>query len=176
MACLVRVERLAETMRACVAREKRVLGIDPCSTGFGFALLEIPDRLIDWGVKTATSNAECLARIAALIDFYRPQIVAIEDVSAKGSRRRDRVSQLLNEIPPLAIEKKVRVRLVSRARLRKSVVRFDGPTKYQIAVLIAERFPELRPHLPPKRKLWMSEDSRIRIFGAVSLISNFAVS
>lgn len=29
---------------------KRVLAIDPNSRGFGFAVLEGPDRLIDWGV------------------------------------------------------------------------------------------------------------------------------
>jgi hypothetical protein len=42
-------------------------------------------------------------------------------------------------------------------------------TKHQIAVVIAGKFPELAPRLPPVRKPWMTEDARMAIFDAVAL-------
>ena len=44
----------------------------------------------------------------------------------------------------------------------------DAVTKYEIAVAIAERFPELGQILPPPRKLWMPEDKRMGTFDAVA--------
>lgn len=41
--------------------------------------------------------------------------------------------------------------------------------KHDIAVAIADRFPELAPRLPRVRKPWMSEDYRMSIFDAVGL-------
>jgi hypothetical protein len=33
------------------ANEKRVLAIDPTHRGFGYVILEGPERLIDWGTR-----------------------------------------------------------------------------------------------------------------------------
>jgi len=38
-------------MSRAYTKDIRVLAIDPSTRGFGFAVLEGPDRLIDWGVK-----------------------------------------------------------------------------------------------------------------------------
>jgi hypothetical protein len=43
----------------------------------------------------------------------------------------------------------------------------SASNKYEIAVAIANRFPELAPRLPRFRKAWMSEDYRMSIFDAV---------
>jgi hypothetical protein len=47
----------------------------------------------------------------------------------------------------------------------------DGQgTKHLLAEIMAKRFPaQLGLQLPPKRKPWMSEDSRMSIFDAVAL-------
>ena len=45
--------------------------------------------------------------------------------------------------------------------------------KYEIAVAIANRFPELAPRLPRFRKPWMSEDYRMSIFDAVGFAVSF---
>ncbi len=47
----------------------------------------------------------------------------------------------------------------------------DGQgTKHALAEILAKRFPEeLGSRLPPKRRAWMSEDSRMDIFDAVAL-------
>jgi len=42
-------------------------------------------------------------------------------------------------------------------------------TKYGIATALVRAFPELLVRLPPKRKPWQTEDSRMSIFDAVAL-------
>ena len=46
-------------------------------------------------------------------------------------------------------------------------VAVHSPTKYQRAVALVSRFPELEARLPRQRKPWMTEDSRINIFDAL---------
>ena len=43
------------------------------------------------------------------------------------------------------------------------------PAAEQIATALADRFAELRPVLPPKRKFYESEDYRTSIFDAAAL-------
>jgi len=76
---------------------KRVLAIDPTSKGFGFAVLEGPTVLIDWGVKHARSdrNAKCLEHAAELVSRYRPEVLVAEQARVELEERGvERVEQL----------------------------------------------------------------------------------
>jgi Holliday junction resolvasome RuvABC endonuclease subunit len=148
--------------------DKRVLAIDPSTRGFGYAILEGPDRLIDWGVKEtrADKNRRALILIAELLEIYQPKVLVIEDYSGRGSRRCQRIQMLVNDISKLALKRKVKVRSFSRAKVQQSFAQLAGRTKYEIAMAIAKRFPELAPRLPRFRKPWMSEDYRMSIFDA----------
>ncbi|MES3031684.1 MAG: hypothetical protein V4699_00365 [Patescibacteria group bacterium] len=70
----------------------------------------------------------------------------------------------------LASTRKVKVSLFSRAQVRQVYFADDVGTKHALAEILAKRFPdELGHRLPPKRKPWMSQDSRMDIFDAVAL-------
>jgi hypothetical protein len=151
----------------------RVLAIDPFSRGVGFAVLEGPRCLIDWGLRTTgrADNDKAVRAIDALIGRFKPDILALEDWEAAGSRRCERVEKLLGRIA--ASEKKdVRPCLVTPRQLRDIGPLPETGTKYGRARLLAERFPELRPFLPAIRKPWMPEDDRMAIFDA----AGFAVA
>src|SRR5665647_2068604 len=66
----------------------RVLSIDPTSRGFGFAVFEGSDRLIDWGVvRVRTGNQRlCINRIDRLIERYRPCTLVIEETRRESRR------------------------------------------------------------------------------------------
>jgi Holliday junction resolvasome RuvABC endonuclease subunit len=153
------------------SREKRVLAIDPATRGFGFAILEGPDRLIDWGVKETKSdkNRSALKSVADLIGRYQPTVIIVEDYEAKGSRRCGRVGELINAVSKLAGQRKIRLKTVSRLKVKQVFSESGASNKYKIALAIAERFPELAPRLPRFRKPWMSEDYRMSIFDAVAM-------
>lgn len=153
---------------------KRVLALDPITKGFGFAVLDGPHSLIDWGLKGTSRWEEprerwCLRQVAELIDFYQPDRVVIEDCVDPRSRRGQTSRRLIERIGEVARGRDVAVRRISRAALRRAFAPEGGGTKYKIALAIAMQFPELAWRVPPIRKPWMSEDARMAIFDAVAL-------
>lgn len=151
-------------------RGSRVLAIDPTSRGFGYAVLEGPERLVDWGVTEGmrADNRIAAERVAALLDRYQPDGLILEDVKAQQSRRRARVQRLLAVLDELAQRKRVRVCTISRVAVRRMFAHAQAGNKEQIADTITEHFPELVPCRPPIRKPWMSEDARMAIFDALA--------
>jgi len=147
---------------------KRVLGIDPFSRGVGFAVVEEGVGLVDWGLRITgrPDNQRAVEIIAEMIDRFKPDLLALEDWKAAGSRRCERVEILLNLIATGKWEGMV-VRLVSVREVRAIGPLPDMATKYGRATFFADQYPELQAFLPPVRKPWMSEDTRMSIFDAV---------
>jgi hypothetical protein len=157
---------------------KRVLAIDPITKGFGFAILDGPHCLIEWGLKGTSRWKEprdrwCLREVARLIDLYQPDRIVIEDCFDSHSRRGPTGRRLIEGILEVAGERGIVARRISRAGLRRAFQSEDARTKYKTALAIAGRFPELAWRLPPIRKPWMSEDARMGIFDAVALALAF---
>jgi RNase H-fold protein (predicted Holliday junction resolvase) len=90
-----------------------VLAVDPSTRGFGFAVLEGPNRFIDWGVKETKTDKKrrSLKLIDDLIERYQPSVVVVEDYAGKGSRRCRRVRELIETIRKIAEERKLSQKL-----------------------------------------------------------------
>jgi len=148
----------------------RVLAVDPTSRGFGFAVLEGPARLIDWGIRdTRRADSQAAHReVTSLLDRYAPDSLVLEDTSDDGSRRRTRVRSLIETLRAEADRRGITVVAISRRRVQAAFRGANASTKHAIAGTIAEHFPELESRLPPRRKPWMSEDARSSTFDAVS--------
>jgi Holliday junction resolvasome RuvABC endonuclease subunit len=154
----------------------RILAFALSSRGFGFAVFEGQDTLVNWGGKRVkgNKNEQSLAKAKELISYYRPEMVVLENTAAKGSRRARRIQALTKEIATLAVNHGVRVKLFSREQVKKAYSPSGVATKHDIAELVVEQFPEeLGARLPPKRKAYTSEDSRMDIFDAVALTLTF---
>ena len=154
-------------MRTPRKNPTRVLAVDPYSRGVGFAVLEGPDCLIDWGLKSTKTadNRKAVRVIETLIKRFRPDILVLEDWDADDSRRCSRIQELLIRVAQNE-RNRLRVRVVSMKQIRKIGPLPQCATKYGRSIVIAERFPELRAFLPPFRKPWMHEDDRMSIFDA----------
>jgi Holliday junction resolvasome RuvABC endonuclease subunit len=150
----------------------RVLAISPSTRGFGYAVLEGEQSLVDWGVKhvEADKNARCVAKVKELIDQYQPDIMALQDHTKKDSRHSIRIRTLSRQIIALASKQNVRFILFSRDQVERLFTPNGKGTKHGRAELLSARFPsELGYRLPPKRRPWMSEDYRMDMFDAVAL-------
>ncbi len=149
---------------------RRILAIDPSSKGFGYVVLEEPERLVDWGLKEAqeNKNEHCLRQVAYLVSLYNPDLIAVEDVS-RGSRRCDRVRKLIRAIHQLGIKHGVTVRSISKPKLREAFVSSNATTKDAIAKVLADRFPELADRLPPPRRPWDGQNPNMAIFKAMAM-------
>jgi hypothetical protein len=150
-----------------------VCAIYPSTKGFGYAVFEGPSTLVDWGVKAVRGrpkNLSSLRKIRELLGFYCPDVLVLENYQGRGSRRAKRIQTLINLIAAHAAGKGITTASFSRANVRSS---FSLTTKRDIAEAIGREFPELKPRLPPVRKIWMSEDVRMSIFDAMALAMTF---
>jgi hypothetical protein len=150
----------------------RTLAIAPSSRGFGFGVMDGFDTLVDWGVKGAngSKNRETLRKVELLLTHYAPEVLVLPDTTAETSRRAPRIKRLNQQIARLASEQGIEVVLFADETVRQMFLGTDKGTKHDLALAIANRYPEeLALRVPPKRRPWMSEDYRMDIFSAVAL-------
>ena len=157
-------------MKNDTAKELRVLAIDPSHKGFGYAVLEGPNILIDWEVKEARVTTRILQAIEDLLGHYEPDFLIVEDCGTRGCRRGKRARMLIESIIDVAAKRNIRTKRVMRLAVKES---FGLANKHEIAKAVAERFPELAPRVFPYRRTWMSEDYRTPIFDAVAFALTF---
>src|SRR2546425_9309347 len=95
--------------------QKTVLAVDPSTRGFGFAILEGPQSLLEWGVKEVNGkkNAGALEHIRELIECYKPDVIVMEGCADKHCRRGVRVRRLIQDIAKLATSKRIKVCRIS---------------------------------------------------------------
>ena len=123
---------------------------------------------MDWGVAELYSkkDEEFLVRVEALVDKYRPAIIALEDCA--GTRRGERAVRRIALAADYAGSRKIGAVLVSRDDVRRTLGLSTKATKHAVAAAITEAYPELGFVLPSPRKPWQTEDERMRVFGAVA--------
>lgn len=159
-------------MTRAVDRHARIVAIDPTSRGFGFAVLEAPNRLVDWGLRDERRGPRSvLAKVFDLVRRYDPDLLVVENCRSPGSLRRRAARTLIQEILSEAAKQALRTRGIDRTYLRRAFADNQARpiNKEGIAAAIASEFPELASTLPPQRKPWMSEDERMAIFDAVAM-------
>src|ERR1700687_6112734 len=96
-------------------RPNRILAIDPTTKGFGYAVLDLPLRLVAWGMAhiEGEKRSGAISRSEALLDQCRPDAVVLEDTRAPGSRRCPRVRDLLEALAKVARERGLEGQTVS---------------------------------------------------------------
>lgn len=149
---------------------KTILAIDPTSRGFAFAVLEAPAFLVDWGERIIPAKTGGLLRnVDDLLRYHEPAVLVVEDMAAKGCRRRKRAREEINRMEQLALARGVRVERVSRLAVLRTFA--PAKNKYEAALRLAEAFPVLADRLPRRRKAWMSEDQRMNTLDALGFAS-----
>jgi hypothetical protein len=149
-----------------------VLAIYPQSRGFAFALFESWLSPVDWGIHEARGprkNAHCLARINSLLELHMPDVVVLQNMPNRGSRRVPRIQELNRRIAELVDLRGIVVHKYLRDRVLDHFMERGATTKQKIAETIAKQVPAFGLYLPPERRPWMSEDPRMGIFDAAAL-------
>lgn len=147
-----------------------VLGIYPNLRGFAYACVEMPDKLLSYGVVVPRpyDAAKLLKRTRKLMGFYSPTAVVLRDANAVDSLR---MRKLINEVTECAVENGMGVRQHSRERVRQVFGKFGASTKDEIANCIIEQwFPELEERRPRPRGAWEPEDYYMGVFDSLALI------
>ncbi len=143
-------------------QQTRILALDLHPRSFGYVVMESPGKLLDWGVRRSyrktKSHPEVLVvrRLHPLLKIWKPGVV----VTRIGHRRNKGVQSLFRQI-----EKEGGA--TSFLPIAGSPDHHVGRGKYERAVEMAARFPEIGWKLPSKRKPWESEHYSMSIFEAL---------
>lgn len=142
----------------------RWVAVTPPPHGFVYAVFDNRHGLIDWGLRFPGRAEDAVRRKLAPV-LRRADAIAVVTECHLQTRRQAagrRFCRIVHEVAAdLPI---VRVTLAEVQREAEG-----AKSKWEIAERIAARFPELRPRLPPRRKLWTSEDDRTGVFCAVAM-------
>ena len=154
---------------------RRTIGVFPTTHGFGYVIFEGPLRLIDWGIKHVPSRQQPdnLEQFDALLTWFEPDLVVLENPVGDGSHKGKRITSLLRAMARHTSSSDISLKCYSRAEILRAFTHIDATNKHDIAVEIARLYEELTPLLPKKRKLWTPEDRRMGIFDATALVLTY---
>jgi hypothetical protein len=151
-----------------------VLSLYPNVNGLGYAVFESHLSPVDWGIKTARKRKhDTLMRHAAwLMRMFTPNVILlpVRATVMQGSRRLQKVA---TDIENLAAGHGAAVHWYSRTDMKAAFAQYGAQSKDAIAGVITRLLPEFEQHVPPLRKIWMSEDYRMGLFDAVALAMTF---
>lgn len=152
---------------------RRTLSIEPTVRGFGYTALEVvaesgsaETKLVGWGLAHLRDRSPngYRKRLLRVVERYLPDELILEDLSV--SRRGQRVRQVVQALAAEAERLGIRVRFVSRKAVME---KWGAKSKYELACLVVERFPELRPWLPRKRRAWETESEWVEVMGTIDV-------
>jgi len=147
------------------------LAIYPNARGFGYALLNSPQDVIDVGIAycSPVTNEACMKKVQGLVDDANPKLILLQSLTGKFAHKTSRVKTLIGCIEKFARAQRIGVKKYSRDDIRDVFVQFQGRTKYEIAQRIVHYLKQYEHLLPKYRKPWMADDYRMGIFDALSL-------
>jgi Holliday junction resolvasome RuvABC endonuclease subunit len=146
-----------------------IFALYPNSAGLGYVCLQIPDKLLGYGVATTKplSNRRLLRRAEKFIDYYRPKIILLKEAGAsKNGARNDR---LIEAITTLSGEMNIKVFRYTRQQIKDTFEVFGAYTKNDMVNKIVQMLPDLAVRAPKEKKWYEKEDYNMVLFDAVSL-------
>lgn len=154
----------------------RVLALDIRARRLGYVVLEGPESILDFGVRSvapssrAADHPAVAARKAVRLALYfRPDMVLVRGNGRRSRRNRvaarDAFAAICADLHALNVE----VRIIREGRIVRHFRSSGCTDRYRMAELLASRHPVLAWHLPPKRKPWQSEQAIFMVFDAATL-------
>jgi len=157
-------------------RHRLVLAIYLNSRGFAFVIFEGHMAPLDWGaveVRGKDKRERAILRASSLLSRYMPDALVLQDMGEHGTRRTHRIRRLNDDIAERAEDFCIPIASFSRDQARRGFRHLGAITKDTIAAEIARNIPAFERFLPPRRKIWKSEDARMGIFDAAALALTF---
>jgi len=152
------------------ANRHRVFALSVHSQSFGFVVFEDSNRLLDWGVRSFRSGMNAVKiqageKLSALLNEYKPAVIVMPEL-AKGTYAK--TVPMLATLHQQILSRRISVTFIPRY-VANAKLAGPGSNKDDVASILAKQFPVIASKLPPKRKIWQSEDYRMGIFDAMAL-------
>lgn len=156
-----------------------VLAVHPTTTGFGWVVFEGALAPVVWGIASTKDkrNSTAMRRYETVLNQYHPSVVVLEAFKGENARRGARIQELAQTMSGFAANRDIEVAVYSREFVSRNIVGDARAKRHAVARAVVTVLPIFRRHMPPKREVWQSEDSRQCLFDAVALaITHYTVS
>ena len=147
---------------------KRILAVDLRSTRVGFAVVETPIQLLDWGKRAITADS-CSSLLVWLLHKYGISLMVVRRIRPDSPRNTVRVKQGSHEIRKIARTRSIELAVLSESDFARVFQQHEKRTRFEIACLMTIIFPELAQFLPRPRRCFEPENRRMSAFDAVAL-------
>jgi hypothetical protein len=156
--------------------KSRILALDIRISRFGYAVFEIPAKVLAFGVSTADSPPKVRERISTLIRQFRPSVIVLRKLASQTKRDRYQHGATARIFRKEAQSASIPVEYVSEAAFKNFFRNTGAQNKYEIAALVAEWFPDLAWKLPPRRKVYKPEPWTMSLLDAAALGAAYLAS
>lgn len=154
--------------------DPRILAIDLRHRRFGYAVYEGHRNLLDWGVRVypAVGDVEAAMmrqRLDGLIKLFSPSAIVVTQERWDRGQTSPHIRALDQAMLRAAAQHSIQIRAINQAEVKRTFQNLGCETKYEIATSLSRIFPELAWELPPPRRTWEPEYSRMTTFDAIAL-------
>jgi len=155
----------------------KILSIKPGTKYMAIAVLDNQD-LVYWRNKKIRymqiSDSQTIKRqknvLNKLIEFWKPEIIAVEDIFYIQSRKSSLLNLLVQKIKEISKEGKIKVYLFSPILVRKFICKKERMNKMNTAKLLVIRYPWLyKKYEKENKKRWYQFKFGLRIFDAIAV-------
>jgi len=149
------------------------MAIDLRRSRFGYAVLDGSNTVLEWGSGEMWADGKRRGdfkntRIRSVLRVSSPTTVVVRKSQYRGSLDSPLKDRLLRQIKRDAEEYSTPFTMISQAEIRRAFHLPKRGSKYKIASVIAQRFPELRVKLPAERRAWEPELHSMIVFDAIA--------
>jgi hypothetical protein len=153
--------------------DDKLFGIAVRARWLGFAVMDTHRRLLDWGMifyqrRSATELKSAKKRLEAHLARMNPSHVVLVLPGTKANEEIAPVRSITRALHAAAASCSIQIVTLPRTAIREAFAPCDAKAKREIASLLVRAFPEIAWKLPPERKIWAKEDSRMALFDALA--------
>lgn len=150
---------------------ERVIALDLRAHKFGYVVFEGSDKLLDWGIKSYRDGdrTQLEGKVAVLRAMFAPSTILIRKVRSNNRVHQQMIDHAVRTIRAFANRILVAIWIIESSSLHRFFSREAKVNKHEVAMMVADRFPELSWRVPSARKPWQTEPRRQSIFDAASL-------
>jgi hypothetical protein len=147
----------------------RILAVEIRAARLGYAVIESPKELRDFGAASFVSGTSARSRIARLLGLYSPSVLVLRGAGSRYPR-----DMQVRKAVARIVRSEARKAGVSTVRVSESEFKtFFEPhsfrDKYDIAAVIAGWFPELAWRVPPPVDFYDPEPRQMLYFDSIAL-------
>ena len=152
---------------------KRLLALEIRASKLGFAVLEGPARLLDWGVRSFGEQNQKVRsavsdRIITLLTFHNPSAVVVRARKYHSTLNNKKFLAIVSEIRADTKRYSSKLCILTTHQVQNHFALRGKVTKHDIATSLANQFEELSWKLPHRRKAFQSEAPAMLVFDALA--------